>query len=117
MQIPAQHLGEVNVMKEKNYVLSLILAVAVAIAMVAVVVVDTLAPAVVLPVMNIPNMAGLCLIVLLVEHYMAPNSRRCYFCVAGFALLTFGLLPFAAGFVAWEQAWKVAVVAVSSLAS
>ena len=97
-------------MKEKNYFLTLILAVVVAIAMVAVVLVKTFAPAVILPVMNIPNMAGLCLIVLLVEHYVAPNSRRCYFCVAGFSLLTFGLLPFAAGFVALDRVWRVALI-------
>lgn len=97
-------------MKEKNYVLSLTLAVVMAVAMIAVVLMQTFAPAVILPEMNIPNLATLCLVVLLAEHYLAPNSHRCYFCVAGFALLTFGVLPFAAGFVAWEQAWKVALV-------
>ncbi len=97
-------------MKEKNYFLSMILAVVMAVALIAVVLVDTFAPAVVLPAMNIPNMAGICLIALLLEHYVAPNSRRCYFCVAGFALLTFGLLPYAAGLMPFAQVWKVAVV-------
>lgn len=97
-------------MKDKNYFLSMILAIVMAAAMVAVVLVQTFAPAVVLPVMNIPNMAGLSLVVLLLEHYLAPNSRRCYVCVAVFSLLTFGLLPYAAGFIALAQAWKVALV-------
>ena len=97
-------------MKEKNYFLSMILAVVMAVALIAVVLVDTFAPAVVLPAMNTPNMAGICLIALLLEHYVAPNSRRCYFCVAGFALLTFGLLPYAAGLMPFAQVWKVAVV-------
>lgn len=97
-------------MREKTYFLSLLLTGIVAVAMLAVVLLKTFAPAMILPQINIPNMTGLCLIVLLIEHYVAPNSRRCYFCVAGFALLTFGLLPLAAGFVALEQAWKVALV-------
>ena len=97
-------------MKEKNYFLSMILAITMAVAMVAVVLFKTFAPAVVLPEMNIPNMVGLSLIVLLVEHYLAPNSRRCFVCVGIFSLLTFGLLPYAAGYVALSQVWKVGLV-------
>ncbi len=97
-------------MKEKNYFLSVILAITMAVAMVAVVLFKTFAPAVVLPDMNIPNMAGLSLVVLLLEHYLAPNSRRCYVWVGIFSLLTFGLLPYAAGYVALSQVWKVALV-------
>lgn len=97
-------------MKEKSYILSMILAVVMAVAMVAVVLFRTFAPAVILPAVNIPNMAGLCLVVLLIEHYLAPNSRRCYICVGIFSLLTFGLLPYAAGYIACEQVWKVAVI-------
>ncbi len=96
-------------MKERNYLLPVLLAVVLTVAMVAVILLETFAPAVVLPVMNIPNMTALCLVVLLLEHYLAPNARRCYVCVAIFALLSFGLLPYAAGFVALAQAWKVAL--------
>lgn len=97
-------------MKERNYILSTLLAIVLMVAMAAVVLLRTFAPAVVLPVMNIPNMTGLCLVVLLLEHYLAPNARRCYVCVAVLSLLTFGLLPYAAGFVVLTQAWKVALV-------
>ncbi len=97
-------------MKERNYLLPLLLAVVLTVAMVAVILLETFAPAVVLPVMNIPNMTALCLVALLLEHYLAPNVRRCYVCVAIFALLSFGLLPYAAGFAALAQAWKVALV-------
>ena len=97
-------------MKDKTYFLSLLLAVVLGVAMVAVVLVETFAPAVVLPVMNIPNMAGLSLIVLLLEHYLAPNSPRCYSCVALLSLLSFGLIPCAAGFVPAQQIAKVAIV-------
>ena len=86
-------------MKERTYSLPVLLAVVLTVAMVAVV-----------PVMNIPNMAGLCLVVLVLEHYMAPNGRRCYLCVALFSLLSFAILPYAAGFVALAQVWKVALV-------
>ena len=96
-------------MKERNYMLPVLLAVVLTVAMVAAVLFETFAPAVVLPVANIPNMAGLCLVVLLLEHYMAPNGRRCYLCVALFSLLSFAVLPYAAGFVALAQVWKVAL--------
>lgn len=97
-------------MKEKSYMLPLFLAVTLTAAMIGVVLVETFAPAVVLPVMNIPNMAGLSLAVLLLEHYLAPNSGRCYSCVALFSLLSFGLIPCAAGFVPAQQMAKVALV-------
>ena len=97
-------------MKERNDMLPVLLAVVLTVAMAAVVLFESLAPAVVIPVPNIPNMAGLCLVVLVLEHYMAPNRRRCYVCVAVFALLSFGLLPYAAGYVAPAQVWKVALV-------
>ena len=97
-------------MKERTYLLPVLLAVVLTVAMVAVVLLETLAPAVVIPVMNVPNMAGLCLVVLVLEHYLAPNARRCYICVAAFALLSFAILPYAAGFVALAQVWKVALI-------
>lgn len=97
-------------MKEKTYFLSTLLAIVLALAMAGMILVQTFAPAVVLPVMNIPNMAGLSLIVLLLEYYISPNHRRCYLCVGLFSLLTFGLLPYAAGIVALAQVWKVALV-------
>ena len=97
-------------MKERTYLLPVLLAVVLTVAMVAVVLLESLAPAAVIPVMNIPNMAGLCLVVLVLEHYLAPNGRRCYLCVALFSLLSFAILPYAAGFVALAQVWKVALV-------
>jgi hypothetical protein len=97
-------------MKEKTYVLPVILALVLTLAMLAVVLLQTFAPAVILPVMNIPNLAGLSLIVLLLEHYLAPKAGRCYICVALFSLLSFGVLPLAAGFVAGAQVWKSAFV-------
>ncbi len=97
-------------MKERNDMLPVLLAVVLTVAMAAAVLFETFAPAVVLPVINIPNMAGLCLVVLLIEHYLAPNARRCYICVALFSLLSFGLLPYAAGVVALAQVWKIALV-------
>ena len=97
-------------MKEKNYVLSVILAVIMTVAMVTVVLFKTFAPAVILPAMNIPNMAGLSVLALLIEYFIAPKGRRCYVCVAGFALLAFGLLPLVAGYIAPAQVWKVALI-------
>ncbi|MBR6825266.1 MAG: hypothetical protein IKM59_01830 [Oscillospiraceae bacterium] len=97
-------------MKEKTYILPMLLGVVLILAMVAAVLVKTFAPAVVLPPMNIPNLAGLSLIVLLMEHYFAPKAGRCYICVFAFSLLAFGLLPAAAGYIHTQYCLKLALV-------
>ncbi len=97
-------------MKDRTYILSLFLGIGLTLAMAVAILLEAFAPAVVLPVMNIPNMAGLCLAVLLLEHYLVPDPRRCYLGIGLLAVLTFGLLPWAAGYVATAQMWKVALV-------
>ncbi len=85
-------------MKDKKYFLNTALAAVVCLAMAAVVLIRSFWPGVVIPVLNIPNMVLLSLVALLADHYFAQDARRCYGCVAGFSVVTFGLLPLAAGF-------------------
>ena len=74
------------------------------------VILRTLSPLFVLPVLNIPNMALLSLVALVLDHYIAKGAKRCYICIPVFAFMTFGLLPWAAAFVTVVQALKIAAV-------
>lgn len=97
-------------MKNKTYILNTLLAAVVGIALTVCVLLRTFCPWVIIPALNIPNMALLSLIALLTDHYLAPGAKRCYICVPVFAVLTFGLLPWAAGFTNVPDALKLALV-------
>jgi len=93
-------------MNNKTYTLNTVLAAVVGIALAVAVLVRTFLPLVILPVLSIPNLVGISLIALVLDHYLAPNAKRCYICIPLFSALTFGLLPFAACFVgAMDAAW------------
>ena len=96
-------------MKNKTYILNCLLAAVLGAALLGAVLVRTFAPAVILPALDIPNMAALSLAVLVLDHYLAPGARRCYLSIPVFSAITFGLLPWAAAFVAASQAWKLAL--------
>ena len=97
-------------MKENKFFLNTALALVMALTCLVCMILRTLSPLFVLPVLNIPNMVLLSLVALLVDHYVAPHAKRCWICVPVFALLTFGLLPWAAAFVTVMEAVKLAVV-------
>ena len=97
-------------MKENKFFLNTALAIVMTLALLVCVILRVLSPLFVLPVLNIPNMAALSLLALLLDHYIAPKAKRCYICVPLFAFLTFGLLPWAAAFVTLAEALKLAVV-------
>lgn len=97
-------------MKKNPYLLNTLLALFVMIAMAIMVLVRTFQPAAILPVLNIPNMVIISLAALLVDYFLAPEADRCYICIPVFSVLTFGLLPLAAGFATLATAWKLALV-------
>ncbi len=97
-------------MKENKYLLNTVLAIAVGIALLVCVLVRTFAPAAILPAMNVPNMVLLCLVALLIDHYLAKNAKRCYVCIPLLSALTFGLLPWCASFVTGPEALRLALV-------
>ena len=93
-------------MKNKLYTLNTLLAAVVGAALLACVIVRTVAPMIILPELDIPNMVLLSLIALVLDHYIAPGAKRCYICIPVLAAITFGLLPFAACFVgALDALW------------
>lgn len=97
-------------MKNRTYVLNTALAVVMTLVLITCILLRTFCPWVIIPVLNIPNMALLSLIALLADHYLAKNAKRCYICIPVFAALTFGVLPYVAGFAAGCDVLKYAVV-------
>ncbi len=95
-------------MKKNSYILNTLLAAALGIYLLVCVLVRTFAPAIILPKVNVPNLVLLSLVALVLDHYLAPDAKRCYICIPVLSAITFGLLPFAACFVSLMEAVKLA---------
>jgi len=96
-------------MKNKEYTLNILLVAVLSIGLLVCILVRTLAPCMILPRLDIPNMVLISLAALVLDHYIAPGAKRCYPCIPVFAAITFGLLPFAACFVGILEALKLAL--------
>jgi hypothetical protein len=96
-------------MKNKTYVLNTALACVLGLVLLMVVFVRTFAPQIILPHLDVPNMVLISLVALLLDHYLAPDAKRCYICIPVFSAITFGLLSFAA-LVGIAEALKLAVL-------
>ena len=94
---------------KKSYVLNTILAVVVLVTLLAIMLVHTFLPNFVIPKVSIPNLVALSLIALVLDHYIAKGADRCYICIPVFAAITFGLLPFCAGYIPAAEIWKLAI--------
>ena len=93
-------------MKKNMYFLNTALAIVLGIALLVCVLLRTFVPGLTLPPLDIPNMVLLSLVALLADHYLAKDAKRCYICIPLLSGLSFGLLPFAAGFLTgWEALW------------
>ena len=97
-------------MKNRAYLLNTILAAVVGVALLAIVLVKTFLPQFLIPKAGIPNLVLLSLVALLLDYYLARGAQRCYICIPVFAVITFGLLPFAAGYIPAAEIWKLALV-------
>ena len=87
-------------MKNKTYTLNTVLTAVLTAVLAAMVALRTFAPQIILPIFDIPTLTAISLAALVLDHYLAPNAKRCYICIPFFAALSFGILPFAAGMVA-----------------
>ncbi|MDO4740092.1 MAG: hypothetical protein Q4A66_05430 [Eubacteriales bacterium] len=96
-------------MKNKTYLLNTLLIIITALGLLAMAIVHALLPYAILPQANIPNLVLLSMVVLVLEHYISPNSKRCYVCIPVFSALTFALLPLASGYAAAGEVWKLAL--------
>lgn len=96
-------------MKKNTYTLNTVLAAVLGAAMLAAILVRTFAPRIILPELDVTNLVLISLVALVLDHYLAPNADRCYVCILTFSAITFGLLPFAAGYVGGEAAAELAL--------
>lgn len=97
-------------MKNQKYFLNTALAVVFGLVLLAMILIRTFAPVIILPKLDIPNMVLISLTALLVDHYVCKGAKRCYICISIFAVLTFGLLPFAACLATALEAVKLGVI-------
>jgi hypothetical protein len=97
-------------MKKNTYFLNTMLTAVLGLACLIAVLVRTFAPAVIIPELNIPNIVLISLPAILLDHYFANGAKRCYPCTAVLSAVTFGLLPFAAGFATVINALILALV-------
>ena len=97
-------------MKKNTYILNTLLAIVVFAALLIAVIVRTVSPAVIIPTWNIPNLVLISLFVLLLDHYICPNAKRCYIDIPIFSAITFGLLTWVSGFIAVTEVWKIGSV-------
>lgn len=91
-------------MDKKTYTLNTIFACVLGAALLVCVLVRTFAPRMILPNLDVPAMVLVSLVTLVLDYYLAPNAKRCYVCVAAFGTVTFGLLPYCAGFATGLEA-------------
>lgn len=94
---------------KKTYVLNTLLAIVVFAAAAACVLVRAFAPNIIIPSLNVPNMVLLSLVALVLDHYLAKGAERCWICVPVLSAVTFGLLPWAAGFAGAVEALILAL--------
>lgn len=97
-------------MKNKQFVLNTVLAGVVGLALLAIVLMRTFLPQYIVPKAGVPAIALLSLIALVIEKYITGGAPRCYICVPVFSALTFGLLPWAAGYIPADMIWKTALI-------
>ncbi len=84
---------------DKKYTLNTVLAVLFGALLLAAVAVRAFLPHIILPKLDIPALTAISLAALVLDHYLAPNAKRCYVCIPALSAVTFGLLPWAAMFV------------------
>lgn len=94
-------------MKKNPFLLNFLLTGLLFIVMLIMMLIRVWNPAGVLPRLDIPGIALLSLVVLVVEHYLSPQAPRNYAAIALLSLLSFALLPLMAGFACVHDFWKI----------
>ena len=100
-------------MKTVSFKLNTVLAGVVGIACLAVVLLRTFVPTAYIPLVDVPNLAAVCAVALVVDcwlDYKKPAAAQNWLAVALLGALTFALLPWAAGLCAWGEALRLGVV-------
>ena len=96
-------------MKNKTYTLSTVLIAVLTAVLAVMAALRAFVPQIILPIFDIPTLTAISLTALVLDHYLAPNAKRCYICIPLFAALSFGVLPFAVGMVAGKYILGLAI--------
>ena len=86
-------------MKNKTYTLSTLLSVVLGTVLLVMMLLRAFAPNIILPIFDIPTLTAISLAALVLDHYLAPNAKRCYICIPVFGFLSFCILPWASGWL------------------
>lgn len=97
-------------MKDKTFYLNTILAVVLGVLLLAVIAVRVFVPVAMLPEAGITDLVLVSLIALVIDHYMTGGESRNYIWIFVLSVLSFGILPWAAGAVCGVDAVKTALV-------
>lgn len=101
-------------MKNREWILSTILAAMVGSALLAMTVVHSFFPAIILPKDDLPNFVLISLIALLAERLSASETDRHYGSLAVFAAATFGSLPWISGWTSVNEILRMAFVGAAA---
>lgn len=96
-------------MKNKTFFINTLLAVVLGLVLLVAVAVRVFMPIVIIPELDILNMVLISLAALLAEHYLLEERERNYVWIFVLSCITFGLLPWVAGFTAAKEIVKVAI--------
>jgi len=108
MYHPVRQSGEVDQMKKQTFLVNTLLAAVLLAGLLVGMIWKVSQPNVVLPNLDIPAMAALILIALLLEYYMAGVQTRNWLVQIILAAVTFAVLPWAADLL--NAGWKMALV-------
>ena len=99
-------------MKAATFKLNTILAAVAGLACLVLVLVRAFAPFTVLPLVDIPNLAAVSIAALVVDCYLNGKNRvsHCWVLTAVLAVLTFWLMPWAAGLADAGEALRIGVI-------
>lgn len=95
-------------MKNRTTILNTSLAAVLGVVLLISIVVKTVSPHFILPEINIPYIAAVSLVALVITHFVT-TEEGCQICEAVLAAVTFAVLPWAAGLAA-APIWKLAIV-------
>ena len=95
-------------MKNRTTILNTILAAVLGVVLLVSIIVKTVSPHFILPEMNIPYIAAVSLVALVLTHFV-KTEEGCPVCQAILAAVTFAALPVVAGLAA-APIWKLALV-------
>ena len=97
-------------MKKSVWIYPLTVTALLCLPLLAVVLTRVFWPRLIFPRLEITGVVLLCLVGQTVESYLAPRADHSYPLLAALGALTFGVLPFAAGFADWQRALALAAV-------